>query len=97
MCKSVYGLEAFCYYTSPGLAWDAMLKITGVVLDLISGPDMYLMIEKGICGGVSTVTKRYAKANNKYLNNYDPAYDSIYLPYLDANNIYGWLCVKSCQ
>ena len=90
VCKSVYGLEAFCYYTSPGLAWDAMLKITGAVLDLISDPNMYLMIEKGIRGGVSTVTKRYAKANNKYLNNYDPACDSIYLPYLDANNLYGW-------
>ncbi len=94
VCKSVYGLEAFCY-TSPGLAWDAMLKITGVVLDLTSDPDMYLMIEKGIRGGVSTVTKRYAKANNKYLNNYDPAYDSIYLPYLDAKNLYGWaMCQK---
>ncbi len=71
-----------------------LLKKKGV-LDLISDPNMYLMIEKGIRGGVSTVTKRYAKANNKYLNNYDPACDSIYLPYLDANNLYGWaMCQK---
>ncbi len=94
-CKSVYGLEAFYYYTSPGLAWDAMLKITGVVLDLISDPDMYLMIEKGIRGGISTITKRDAIANNKYLNNHNPACDPIYIPYLDANNLYGWaMCQK---
>jgi hypothetical protein len=52
------------YYTAPGLAWDAALKLTEVELELIS--DMYLFIEKGIRGGISTITKRYAKANNKY-------------------------------
>ena len=71
-CKKAYGLEALHYYTSPGLAWDAMLKYTSIELDLISDQDMYLMIEKGIRGGVSTITKRYSLANHKYLDNYDP-------------------------
>ncbi len=47
-CKKAYGLDALHYYTSPGLAWDAMLKYTGTELDLLSDSDMYLMIEKGI-------------------------------------------------
>ncbi len=55
-CKETYGLEALHYYTSPGLAWDAMLKITEVEIDLISDPDMYLMVESGIRGGISTIT-----------------------------------------
>ncbi len=88
-CKKAYGLEALYYYTSPGLAWDAMLKYTKIELDLISGPDMYLMIEKGIRGGISTIMKRYAVANHKYLDNHDPTKEDIYIEYLDANNLYG--------
>ncbi|CAB4000155.1 Hypothetical predicted protein [Paramuricea clavata] len=67
VCKTNYGLDPMWYYTAPVLAWDAVLKLTGVELDLISDPDMYLFIEKGIRGGISTITKRYAKANNKYI------------------------------
>jgi hypothetical protein len=78
------------YYTAPGLAWYACLKLTEVELDLISDPDMYLLIERGIRGGISTITKRHAIANNKYMVNYDPRKESKYLPYLDANNLYGW-------
>ena len=89
-CKKAYGLEALHYYTSPGLAWDAMLKYTEIELDLISDPDMYLMVENGIRGGISTITKRYAKANNKHTKGYDKNQTSVYIPYLDANNLYGW-------
>ena len=67
VCKKVYGLEALHYCTSPGLALDAMLKITKVKLDLISAPNMYMMIENGIRGGISTVMKRHAESNHKYL------------------------------
>ena len=88
--KKTYGLEALHYYTSPGLAWDAMLKYTETELDLISDPDMYLMVESGIRGGISTITKRYAKANNKHTKGYDKNQTSVYIPYLDANNLYGW-------
>ncbi len=89
-CKKAYELEALHYYTSPGLAWDAMLKYTEIELDLISDPDMYLMVESGIRGGISTITKRYAKANNKHTKGYDKNQTSVYIPYLDANNLYGW-------
>ncbi|CAB3991165.1 uncharacterized transposon-derived [Paramuricea clavata] len=67
VCKTNYGLDPLWYYTAPGLAWDAALKLTEVELELISDPDMYLFIDKGIRGGISTITKRYAKANNKYI------------------------------
>ena len=90
VCRTNYGLDPLWYYTAPGLAWDATLKLTGAELDLISDPDMYLFIEEGIRGGISTITKRYAIANNKYMADYDPKKESKYLPYLDANNLYGW-------
>ena len=93
-CKKAYGLDALHYYTSPGLAWDAMLEYTGTELDLISDSDMYLMIEKGIRGGVSSIMKRYSKANHKYLNDYDPEKPSQHILYLDANNLYGWAMSK---
>ena len=89
-CKKTYRLEALHYYTSSGLAWDAMLEITEVEIDLILDPDMYLMIESGIRGGISTITKRYAKANNKCLSDYDEDQMSVYISYLDANNLYGY-------
>ena len=94
VCKRVYGLDALHYYTAPGLAWDAMLKFTKIKLDLISDPDMYLMVERGIRGGISTIIKRYAKANNKHVKNYDENKTSVYIPYLDANNLYGWAMCK---
>ena len=89
-CKKAYGLEALHYYTSPGLAWDAMLKITKVKLDLISDPNMYMMIENGIRGGISTVMKRHAESNHKYLSDYDKSKASKFIEYLDANSLYGW-------
>ena len=51
---------------------------------------MLLMVEKGIRGGICHAIHRYAKANNKYMKNYDKNIISLYLEYLDANNLYGW-------
>ena len=68
----------------------SLLKKTEVKLELITDYDMLLMIEKGIRGGICQATHRYAKANNKYMNNYDRKIDSSYIEYLDANNFYGW-------
>ena len=93
-CKKAYGLEAFHYYTSPGLAWDAKLKHTGIELDLLLDTDMYLMVEKGIRGGVSSIMKRYSKANHKHLDDYNPKKPNKHILYLDANNLYGWAMSK---
>ena len=84
------GLDPAHYVSSPGLSWDAMQKMTNVKLDLISDVDTQNFIEKGMRGGISTITHRHAVANNKYMKNYDPEKESSYIPYLDANNLYGW-------
>ena len=67
-CLKYYGLDPCHYFSSPGLSWDAMLKMTGIELEKISDIDKYLFIEKGLRGGISYIAKRYAKANNKYMN-----------------------------
>ena len=67
-----------------------MLKMTGVKLEKISDIDKYLFIEKGLRGGISYIAKRYAKANNKYMNDYDPKKSSTFTSYLDMNNLYSW-------
>ena len=51
---------------------------------------MYLFIEKGLKGGISYIAKRYAKANNKYMKDYDPKKPSKFISYLDMSNLYGW-------
>jgi len=76
--------------TSPGLAWDAMLKMTKIELELISEIDTQLFIEKGLRGGISYIAHRHGKANNKYMKNYKSEIEDSYLMYLDANNLYGW-------
>ena len=90
MAIDTYKLDPAHYYTAPGLAWDSMLRCTGVQLKLLEDLDMYLMLESGIRGGVSVISKKWAKANNHYTEDYDPSKTSNYLMYLDANNLYGW-------
>ena len=91
-----YGLDPVYYYTAPGLAWDACLKITDVELELLSNPDMLLMFEKGIRGGISIISNRYGEANNKYMGRGFKKSELIkYLMYLDANNLYG--CAMSMK
>ena len=53
---------------APGMAWDARLKVTNVELELLSDPDMLLLIEIGICGGISMISNYFAQANNKYMD-----------------------------
>jgi hypothetical protein len=90
-----YKLDPAWYFTSPGLAWDAALKMTKVELELLSDYDQIMMFKRGIRGGVSTITKRYAKANNKYMGEaFDGSKPSSFITYFDANNLYGWAMSK---
>ena len=89
-CQEKYGLDPAHYYSAPGLSWDALLKKTGAELELLTDMDMHLFIERGMKGGSSMVSKRYAKANNPRVEGYDPAQPTNYITYLDANNLYGW-------
>ena len=95
MCMDSYGLDAAHYYTAPGMAWDAALKLTKVKLELFKDEDMYMFIERSIRGGISQISKRYAKANNPRCRDYDPLKPITHLIYLDANNLYGWAMSQS--
>ena len=89
-CLKFYGFDRCHYFSSPGLSWDGMLKVTGVILGKILDIDKYIFIEKGLRGGIFYTAKRYAKANNKYMNYYDPKKPSTFMSYLDMNNLYSW-------
>ena len=91
LCMTNYELDPAWYYTAPGLAWDAALKMTKVELELLTDIEMLDMAEEGIRGGVSSIMHRHGKANNKYMGkDFNPENPSKYLVYLDANNLYGW-------
>ena len=91
VCINNYGLDPAHFYTAPGLAWKACLKKTGINLELLQDPDMLLMLERGIRGGITQPVHRWAIANNPYMGyEYDTSKPTEYLQYLDANNLYGW-------
>ena len=93
-CLEIYKLHPAYFLTAPGLAWWACLKKTEVELELLTDNNMLMMFEKGIRGGMCQATYRYAKANNKYMKNYDKNKESSFLMYVDANNLYGWAMSK---
>lgn len=88
-CITYYELDPAHYFTAPGFAWDCMLKMTNVNLELFTDIEMYNFIESGMRGGISAISKRLSQANNKYMHNYDPNAESVYIQYWDANNLYG--------
>jgi hypothetical protein len=89
-CFKTYNLDPLHYYTAPGLAFDAMLKHTKVNLQLLDDPEMLLLVEKSIRGGVAQCSNRYAKANNRFMGaDFDPSKEESYLMYFDVNNLYG--------
>ena len=79
-CQNYYRLDPCHYFSSPGLSWDAMLKMTGIKLELLSDVGMHLFIEKGMRRGISYISKRYSKTDK----------DNKFIMYWDANNLYGW-------
>ena len=95
ICLENYNLDPAWYYTSPGLSWDALLKHSKVKLELLTDPDMLLMFEKGIRGGISMISNRHGRANNKFMKEqFDSSRPSKFVTYLDANNLYGWAMMK---
>ena len=89
-CLQYYKLDPCHYFTSLGLSWDAMLKMTNIKLEVMTDVDMFQFIEKGMCSGVSYIANRYGKANNKYMNKYNEKAPSKYIMYLDTINLYCW-------
>jgi len=70
-CLEHYKLDPAHFYTAPGLEWKAALKYIEVKLELLRDVDMLLMFEQGIRGGITQAVKRYARANNKYMPDYN--------------------------
>ena len=89
-CLQYYKLDPCHYFSSPGLSWDAMLKMTNIKLELMNDIDMFHFIEKGLRGGTAYIANRFVEANNKYMKTYNEKLPSKYIMYLDANNLYGW-------
>jgi hypothetical protein len=96
VCYKIYGLDPSYYLTSPSLSWDSFLKHKHDIsngqfqIELITNMEIYLFVEDSIRGGLSQISKRYAKANNKYMSNYNEKEIDEYILYLDANNLYGY-------
>ena len=84
-----YNLDPCHYFSTPGLSWDAMLKMIKIELEKINNRDIHLLIENGMRGGISDVAKRYSKANTKYCPDYDKTKPEKYIAYIDMNNLYG--------
>ena len=89
LCSQYYSLDCAHFLTAPGLAWEASLQMCKQPLELLRDNDMHLLIERGIRGGVSMISQRWACANNLSVPNPDPAKPTSYIMYYDANNLYG--------
>ena len=78
-----------CHYvTAPAMFFDALMKMSDVELELVSDPEMYDFVERAKRGGVSSIMKRHAEANNKHMGDrYDPEEPSSYIFYPDANSL----------
>ena len=88
-CLKYYEIDPCHYFNSPGLHWNAMLKMTAVKLKKMSDTHKYSFIEKGLREGISYIAKRYAKAYNEYMNDHDSKKPSKFITYRDINNFYG--------
>ena len=91
-----YKLDPCWSYTSPGFFWSAMLKMTGVKLQILKDIDMILFVESGIRGGMTQSVKRYVEANNPDIpESYDATKPTSYILYTDVNNLYGWSMLQN--
>ena len=92
-----YGLCPSYHLNAPGLSWDAMLQMKKIELELVPDHDMYTFFEKETKGGISYISNRYSKANNKYLKSYDPKEEAKHIIYLHANYLYDYACLSFFQ
>ncbi|VVC25093.1 Ribonuclease H-like domain,Zinc finger C2H2-type [Cinara cedri] len=83
ICMKTYNLDPAFYYTAPGFSFDCMLKYTKMKLELLTDYDMLLMIKKGIPGGLVQVSKRYVKAKNYTMEDYDETKEDSWIIYQD--------------
>ena len=90
MCLEICELDNAKFLSAPVLAWQAALKMTEVELELLADIDILLMFEKGIRGGIYHSFNRYAKANNKYMKDYDKNKESSNLKYWYVNDLFSW-------
>ena len=97
MCIKEYEFDPAHFLSLPGLAWQMCLKKTNIELELLTDYDMLLMVEEGIRGGICQSIHRCAKANNKYMKDYNNNEESSHIQYLDAYNLYGWPMSKKLQ
>ena len=90
-CLEIHSLDPLHYYTTPGLAWDAALRMSNVDLQLITDENIYNSVENSIRGGISMISTRHARANNpSFPETFDSSLPNQNLIYLHANNLYGW-------
>lgn len=92
LCYEYYKLDMCHFWTAPSLTWQAMLKHTGITLELLTDYDMFLLVESSIKGGLVQSSLRYVRSNNKHLecpSDYNPDEKTSYIIYLDCVNLYG--------
>ena len=91
----MYQLDPAHFVSAPGLAWQACLKKTGVELELLTDNDMLAMVKNGTRGEMGNAVYRYAKADNKYMKNFEIFHQHIYS--IRTQTIYmDGQCQKSC-
>ena len=98
-CLEYYSFNPVHYYTTSGLAWDAVLRMSRVDLQLITDVDMYHFVENSIQGGISMTSTCHAQANSpSFPDTYDSSLPNQNHIYLDANNLYSWAgqCLNLC-
>ena len=86
---NTFGMDPLWFITAPSLTYQALLKKTGVSLDLITDMEMYQFVMKGVRGGLSFICKRKSEANVPQMPGYDPTQPTKHIIYMDANNLYG--------
>ena len=94
LCLKEYDLDPTYFFSTPSLAFEAMLKVAKAKIELFTDIDMVVMAEKRIRGGLTLVVKKHAIANNRYLPTNDKSKKNVFLQYLDANNLYGYAMIQ---